>query len=271
MKFVQAQVAPAVRFFAADLRIKFQLEEYHDVTAPAVFFGCYSAPDLELIAAHRGPRLLVWMGSDALNAALVRKAAGLKPCHHVAISSFIATDLASARIAFFRLPVTGKTMGHEFQPSPKGPAVYVYYGNTARANFYGLDKVRELEARFPDLEFICCAQDSHPREKLVEIYQACFLGLRLVPHDGLPNSVVELGLMGRKTVHNGDLPGSLTWRSLEDVSEHIRRERRAVGQTDHALAVATRRAIELPEAWLETAYYRGFSGWRRSRPWLSAR
>jgi len=77
--------------------------------------------------------------------------------------------------------------------------------------------------------------------------------------------------MGRKTVHNGDLPVSLRWRSLEDVGKHIKSEQRTVGQIDHALASATRRAIELPEAWLETAYYRGFSGWWRSTSWLAAR
>jgi len=110
VKVAQAHMAPAVKFFPSDLRAKFELAEYRDVTAPAVFFRCYSAQDLELIAAHRGPRLLVWMGSDTLNAGLVRKAARLKPCHHVAISSFIARDLASERIAFFRLPAPTSTV-----------------------------------------------------------------------------------------------------------------------------------------------------------------
>ena len=57
--------------------------------------------------------------------------------------------------------------------------------------------------------------------ELEKIYESCFIGLRLTKHDGLPNTVLEMGLMGRKCLHNGNTPNSLNYESVDDIIKHI--------------------------------------------------
>ena len=51
------------------------------------------------------------------------------------------------------------------------------------------------------------------------------MGLRLNSHDGGSEGVIEMGLMGRRSVHNGDTPASLKWDTVDDIVSLIRRER----------------------------------------------
>ena len=50
------------------------------------------------------------------------------------------------------------------------------------------------------------------------------MGLRLTNIDGLPNTVLEMGLMGRHCIHNGNTPNSLNYKSVEDIINHINNE-----------------------------------------------
>ena len=61
-------------------------------------------------------------------------------------------------------------------------------------------------------------------DQLDEIYKSCFLGLRLTKHDGLPNTVLELGLMGRNCIHNGNIPNCLNYNTVEDIIQIINEE-----------------------------------------------
>jgi hypothetical protein len=53
------------------------------------------------------------------------------------------------------------------------------------------------------------------------VYSQCFLNLRLTPHDGCPNTNIEMGLMGRRSIYNGDLPASIPWTSVDDICQNI--------------------------------------------------
>ena len=68
------------------------------------------------------------------------------------------------------------------------------------------------------------------------IYKHCYIGLRLTPHDGNANQVIELGLMGIKTVYNGGGPSSLPYKSLNDIINHIENEKNTIGITDSILS-----------------------------------
>ena len=263
--FRQALVSPSLVFFREDFHTKFDLAEYHDPEAPAVFFGCYTSRDLKAIARHQGPRLIIWAGTDAWPRhrrarARLTRVATLGETYNVAISEFVAKDLATYGLGFVRLPVTPVDLQApdlDLRPMPRGPKVYVYTSeDPARREVYGQSLVARVQSRLPDLEFITCHARSVPRSELPEIYRQCFIGLRLVAHDGLPNTVVELAMMGRRTVHNGGLPSSLPWKTEQDVVELVRQEQGSIGSVDDGVAARTAEYLTLPKDWLTVPFLR---------------
>jgi hypothetical protein len=65
----------------------------------------------------------------------------------------------------------------------------------------------------------------YDKPKLFEIYRNCFLNLRLTTFDGCPNTNLEMGLMGRKSVFNGKgVPGSILWIDVNHVCDIILHE-----------------------------------------------
>jgi len=254
MQILQARTSSALEFFEAEFLRKYGLRAYDSQTDPALFFGCYGKQDIEVIRKHRSFKVVLWGGSDAMNPKNIRAVRGASGCFHVAISRFVESDLARLRVPCVRLPISPRLLGKDFAPCPKGPSIYVYT-SAERPGFYGAEMVERLRQKYSSTPFIVCTASSHNTARLIQVYRECFLGLRLVPHDGLSNTVIELGLMGRKTVHNGDLPGSLPYSSFDDICGHIEKERQQVGRSDAALAHATRRYLELPSDWLTTEFY----------------
>ena len=50
------------------------------------------------------------------------------------------------------------------------------------------------------------------------------MGLRPIEHDGLSNTVSELGLMGRRVIWNGDTPNAINYTSKEEIVELVKQE-----------------------------------------------
>ena len=80
--------------------------------------------------------------------------------------------------------------------------------------------------------------------------------MRLTPHDGLSNVVVELGLMGRRCISNDWVPNAIPWTpDPARIVATIRAEQVHVGRTDEDTADAVRAYVNIGEAWLDTDYY----------------
>jgi hypothetical protein len=258
MQITQAYVAPAVRFFAERFRRKFGLTPCVDPTAPAIFFGCYDEDDCHAVLTHKALAVIAWAGSDSMRLTTRHHRAVLAAPHvrHIAPSTWIAKDLLGVNARFKSLALS-TVEPERFQPCALGPAVYVYSSHS-NPDFYGAPIIREVQAALPGLEFITRHADgesSEPHESMPSIYARCFMGLRLVPHDGLSDTVVELALMGRRCVWNGGFPGSIPWTTLGDVLGAIDFERHSVGTTNERLADRSRREIALPPEWLTTEFY----------------
>jgi len=254
-RITQVKFSDAVVFFKDDFLKKYDLEDYADKSQPSLFYGCYTDEDVEALRKHEGPKVMLWRGSDAMDKRRLLAVKRIDLCYHVANSIFTSKDLARRGIPHVQLPVTPvdySTLG--FVPCKKGNAIYVYT-SLGRPAFYGEKVCDKLRAEFRDIEFIICHANSHSREALLKIYERCFLGLRLVKHDGLPNTVIELSLMGRRTVHNGELPGSLPYAKLKDIRAHITRERETIGTIDAGLHAATLEYLQLPSDWLDLGFY----------------
>ena len=147
---------------------------------------------------------------------------------------------------------------YNFKAIPLGHKVYVYGGpeSGVRAEFYGLNHLAEIQQQLPDVNFVIghTSPPTFAYEQMASIYQDCLMGLRLTPHDGCSNTVVELGLMGRRCVWNGDLPNAIPWRTTVDVVSAIKHQRALQGSTNAYLAAETRAAIANQD-WLLTETY----------------
>ena len=74
---------------------------------------------------------------------------------------------------------------------------------------------------------------------MIDVYKHCYLGLRLTPHDGVGYQVIESGLMGIKTVHNGGAPSSICYSNVEDIKKIIEKEKEKIGTVDDDLSNKT--------------------------------
>lgn len=257
MRITQLYTSLDVECFGAMLAKTQRLHAYHDRYRPAVFFGCYRREDLAALAEHQSVAVLLWGGSDAMLPDTIERVAALprtrlNPIYHVAQSSFIAEDLREAGVPFMRSNVVASDT-KIFQPAPLGRKVYFYYSapNPKRFQYYGGDHLPLLQEQLPGVEFVIANSlpATYEHARMPEVYRECAVGIRLVPHDGASCTVVEMALMGRKCIWNGEFPSAIPYRSLGDVVAAVKHELARSGEIDHDLAAKARAALG-DDAWL---------------------
>lgn len=218
--------------FASAMAKKYNLEDRSNninPKEPLLMFGCYDFRHLHMAINHSRFNnqfaVICWGGSDASN---FRKCenpgnafwpdlcrnAGIK---HIAISHWIAEDLEALGLEYKLLPITP----HDFStiaPEPLGESIYMYQPDSKNYNGNGL--YQELKTRLP-YKFIETSFGLHERDELMELYKKCFIGLRFTEHDGLSNTVCELGAMGRMVVSNGDTPNCIHY-DKDNIDEIIK-------------------------------------------------
>lgn len=249
----QGRVSGGIRNFK--FLNKYNLEKYNDLNKSAVFFGCYTQEDINKICNHKVLGLLVWGGSDSqiITTQNLRRIKKRKNIKHIAQSKFIEQDLKRAGIACKRLPIT--TIKSIPDPQPLGDSIYCY-APKCNYNFYGgqiLDKLKKL---LPNERFIITlSPGQYSKDQLIELYKKCFIGLRFTKHDGLPHTVIELGLMGRKCIYNDNLPNAINWRTIPDIIRIIKAEKLMIGQTNIQLANAIANFINIDNTWLNEKFW----------------
>ena len=215
-------------FFKDAFLKKYGLEEYRLKDEPAIFFGCYHT-NWRWVMAHQSIVVIIWAGTDAtriLSGDRFHKflCKNRHRIFHVAISKYIEKDLAMAGLAYKSFPVLPHTVSG-IEPLPHGNSIYAYIPHI-RPEFYGSQLVKQVKYHFPDIPVIRCSTRDYSRDDLIKyVYPKCFIGLRLTPHDGLSNTVIELALCGRRSVCNAGYPTTLPWKNIESVIRLIRREK----------------------------------------------
>jgi hypothetical protein len=135
------------------------------------------------------------------------------------------------------------------RPCKAGDFVYWYTSDRSPSSleYYGYQHLAEIRRR-TGLTIIEASLDQYDKRALNGIYQECFAGLRLTKFDGLPNTVLEMGLLGRPCIYNGDIPTSVHYSSVRDICfELLRlyRDRHKYNQIAHTIS----NYITLPESW----------------------
>lgn len=246
MRITHGRVSNSIKAFKDAYLKKFQLIEHFDFSQPVVFFGMYEDSDYKAFLQYtRSIIIIVWCGSDTLMINPARlKILQSRNAIHIVKSKFQSEDLKKLDILHKIIPVSWQSF--ELDPMPPGKKIY-HYGKGER---YGEEYLSEIEKR-TGIEIIRTTFNTYSKEELFEIYKDCFIGLRLTTHDGLPNTVIELGMMGRRCIYNGNLPNSIGWFNINDICANIENENRNRDCWDiKKISAETKKFIDIGDNWL---------------------
>ncbi len=248
----QIETSDSVIFFHKLMAEKYNLKDYYSKKEPVLFMGCYKDEDVYKIINHKGFVLLLWLGTDAMRITPKRVALlNKRNIHHIAQCEYIARDLKKAGLKYKRINVA--ISNHKPNPQPLGDSVYFYYGRN-NPEFYGFSIVKRLKDKYKEFKFIFATIGTFPIWQMAEIYKSSFIGLRLTPHDGLSETVLEMGMMGRRCVWNEPFPGCYQWKTDYDIIDAIYKERENIGETNYKLVEEITNYMESGD-WLNTDYY----------------
>lgn len=258
----QMRVSKGAKKFKKQILNKYNFKDYYSKNKPAFFFGCsYKANDIEQILQHKSLAVIIWIGTDALwltkKPKIYKRIINNKKIKHIAISEYIEKDLEKYNLSYYKIPIHPSDIQH-IEPYEKGPNIYIYGGSPSRKKFYGLHYVKKIKENFKNINFdiLYSRPPQHvPHAEIFNIYKKCFLGLRLTPHDGLPNTVLELGAMGRKCIWNGNLPNAVQWENIDDILRIISNEMQTIGSLDQELSLKTKSFVNIDESWTNTEFY----------------
>ena len=108
----------------------------------------------------------------------------------------------------------------------------------------------------PQFNFIITDSCRHyTKEKLKGLYADSFIGLRLRRVDGTCASIVEMALMGRKSVGNHGYPFTISWDTIDDVESAILKEYDAIKSDSIGwknVAKEAKKYFDVGTYWLET-------------------
>ena len=180
----------------------------------------YNNRDFLRAKNHKSHATIVWCGSDSLIylPKNYKNIKALNNTRHIAMSEFISNDLKQFDIEHIVIPVT-PTIPIKNRKN-RGENIYAYV-DKQRTKKYGFNLMAEIQEK--SKKYHHCRCHNLPQKELDEVYESCFLGLRLTKHDGLPNTVLELGLMGRNCIYNGQLPNAIPYTNLDDIVSTIQK------------------------------------------------
>lgn len=209
--------ARSLEFFDEIIFKKWNMTMYVNKNAPVMFFGCYSQLAKVAVMNNRSITVIVWSGGDSLR--LHEMPDFVDYCKrnehrvfHYAHSWWIQKDLELYGIKYIDKVILPRDL-NDFQYSDKvGTKVY-HYGSQDRDFAYGSDIVRKIWLQWNNRkgypEFHKTNAHAMKLPELINAYKESFVGVRLTEHDNMALSCIELGLMGRPSIFNGNIPGAI--------------------------------------------------------------
>lgn len=265
---------------------RYDLENYSpkdDKNVPVIFFGCYGQGIKREIMNQRRLVVIVWSGGDGVR--LHEDTGFVTFCRenshrvfHIAHSHWLQTDLKHWGLQYIDrvvLPLLPEAFKFE---ETVGDLVY-HYGPKQRGWYYGrpiLAKLRgkwETNKRFPRV--VITEPRGYNQAELYDIYKESFIGVRLTEHDNMALSCIELGLMGRRSIFNGNIPCAIPYSEVsykynpetkrqwvyqkeEELLPKVERmilEAWRDPKPDKLLAEEMREFVYDDKEWLKTTYY----------------
>jgi len=240
----QVYVSKSVDSFKDELKEKYKLKDFYDPNRPVFIFGMHRNEDYNFALNHSSHKIIFWCGSDAMN--IRNNVYDLKNVTHIAGSKFVSDDLNKKNIAHSFIPVT--TASFDLPVCPRGDYIYFYHSKES-PNFYGFQFINEIKKR-TGLKIIIATHNTYSHDELIDIYENCFVGLRMTLHDGVPTTGCELGLMGRRIIHNGNQPNCLNYKDINDVVRLINEEYEHRNEDNSDIANEMRKFLDVGDYWL---------------------
>jgi len=243
MRITQAFVPSSLH--ASGFHKKFSLSEYKSIHEPTCFFGAHVSV-LDKIRQHKGHKTLIWIGMDGYNMSIGKHDVEfVRTCRNIATSRSLQRVLDSNDVENEYYPISCFEF-KDIVPEPLGDKIYFYHG---RKDLYQYDLMKRVADRVPFKVIWVDGWQAHSREDIFHLYQECFCGVRLREIDGLSNTGIELGLMGRMVIHNGDMPNNISYTdedSIVNEINHVYDFRSPVNDVSEAV----RNFIDIGDDWL---------------------
>ena len=235
---------------------KYSLNKYNNFENPAIFFSLWG---FGLIKRHKGVAVIIWRGSDIIKMEnKLKSIRKMKNVYHVAISSYIANDFEKYGIKYKFIPIVGVDTKY-FKPCLMGNEIYTYVPSVFPKKYherYGMAVIKKIQKKCKYKINIIDSSTKYNRKEMFEIYKRCFCGLRMIKHDGLPNQVIEMGLMGRKSFYNGDIPGSIKWdKNIDKIISNIDEEAKKINTINYEHANEIEKFINIGSDWLNLNFW----------------
>ena len=253
MKINQIRFSRNVKFFTDRMMQKFSLLPYTDTTIPVVMYGIYNVDDFSFYQTHKPAIIVLWRGTDAkiLDKEKARIILSKKNVRHYAGSQIVKQSLTKWGIRAEIKPITSTSLN--IQPELKGDCVYCYIcsNNPLMSDKYKYNDLKKIAGSLP-YNFVFTTQRQYNFKDLTDIYRKCFVGVRLLDHDGMSNSILEMGLMGRRTISNSGLPHTIRWKSITDVIQAINTQYKQRKLDDYkTISRDYRKLIDIGDSWLQ--------------------
>jgi len=256
MNFKNISISSGITFFTDQILKTYpHLKVKYNPREPCIFFGIYTYDDIINIMNHKSYGLIIWGGSDAMNPQLLDFVKQLDKSRFFSIaqSKWVADDLKKAGIPYKQLPWYSLNK-KKFKAVKKGKKIYIYMPTQGMGRqFYGYNLFMAIKQKVR--YEIIVGDGKIPYEKMPETYAQCFVGLRLVPHDGLGSTVQEMGLMGIKCIHNGNSPSALNFKTIQDIVQHIENEAKKIGTKDEEMAKIVDEYLTIPDNFFNISTY----------------
>ncbi len=213
----------------------FKLLSYQDKKKPLVVFGCYKRDDRQVVTEHKGPVIVVWMGTDTfkrqrefggLKKKGITHVTWLKAAQEYLINRGIDCRLLKLPVKEYPRPV----------PMVLGNKVYAYLSK-GKPKYHGSEIVKSLNINYP---LLIGDNSIIPKDwyegKGNQFYKQAFIGLALSNYVGGGMSIQEMAVRGIRVVTNVmDLPNCIPWKDKEDVERIINEEAKKIGRSNNGL------------------------------------
>lgn len=250
-KFTQFIISDCIEFFKARVKKAYHIKCVNELgyipEDPCLFLGNYNPIDTERINNHKGLAFVIWEGRDVQRVDRIKETK--RDAFHLVDSPWIKEELEKYGIKPLWVPFFLGDIDY-YKPCPLGNKVYAYTHNPA-FNIKLLEEVKEV---IPYEIFVAPSPLLYSTAQLQEIYKQCFINLHLVSFDGMSTTVQELGLMGRKSVWNGNTPSAIRWNNLEDIRKAVIQESRLIGTIQHEVADKTYKYLKQGCDWMKQEF-----------------
>jgi lipopolysaccharide biosynthesis glycosyltransferase len=202
-----------------------------------IFFGLYETIDLTTIESYKGPKYLIWGGSDIditfdtkKKYTLITKIKQIPNVQHLSISKSITKRLNNLEIPSIEISfnLCSKNLYKKLSNDNLhfNDKIYIYNGyRPGVEHIYGEHVYKQVVCNVPEFEYIYSNQLKVEHDNMFsEIYGKCFLGLRLTKEDGNANTIQEMDECNIPVIFNeGSTSNCIPWQTSASIELSIRK------------------------------------------------